>query len=39
MTTRGSIRRAPDALRCLALLGEALSQILLQAEVDLVWIV
>ena len=28
MTTRGSIRRAPDALRCLALLREALSQIL-----------
>jgi hypothetical protein len=37
MTTRGSIRRAPDALRCLALLGEALSQILLPAEVDLLW--
>ena len=31
-----SIRRAPDPLRSLALLGEPLSQILLPAEVHLV---
>ena len=37
MATRGSIRRAPDPLRSLALLGEPLSQILLPAEVHLVW--
>ena len=37
MTTRGSIRRAPDALRSLALFGKPLSQILLTAEVPLVW--
>ena len=32
MATRCSIRRAPDPLRSLALLGEPLSQILLPAE-------
>ena len=36
MATRCSICRAPDPLRCLALLGEPLSQILLPAEVHLV---
>ena len=37
MATRCSIRSAPDPLRSLALLGEPLSQILLLAEVHLVW--
>ena len=36
MATRCSIRRAPDLLRSLALLGEAFQQILLPTEVDLV---
>ena len=36
MAVRCSICRAPDPLRCLALLGEPLSQILLPAEVHLV---
>ena len=34
---RVKIRSAPDPLRFLALLGEPLSQILLAAEVHLVW--
>ena len=37
MATRCSIRGAPDPLRSLALLGKPLWQILLPAEVDLVW--
>ena len=36
MATRCSICRAPDPMRCLALLGEPLSQILLPAELHLV---
>ncbi len=36
MAVRCSICRAPDPLRCLALLGEVLLQILLSAKVHLV---
>ncbi len=36
MAVRCSIGRAPDPLRCLALLGEPIRHILLSAEVHLV---